>query len=920
MSSNSPSVAARHAAVYAVAPGYSAEDCRAALAGAPWPGPGRLRLWAEPVPAPSDSPAALRRRTRELHGRHGGEGVRLTLLEYADGVRDLVAVTGPGDDGADRLDRAALAALGPARPLAGSGSPSDPGCRAVPVPGLGAGGAMATAWDLTAALLLIAARTRAQDEPVLDVAVHTTDGVRRVSLRVAALDEDQPVSAYRAWVREQAEQTSAQDGGGGPRLALDVDLRPRAVPAVRRLPALHARHPVTVRVTASDADGTPQVHCWTLPGTPADQLPTDFEQQLAVVAHQLLCGDQNLPLADVALHEPAERARILDLGRTPRAADSGPRRIDQLVRDRAERTPDAVALRDPQGEHTWTYGELVDRSDRFAAALRGLGVRPGDRVGVCLDRSAQLVSVLLAVMTAGAAYVPLDPTYPADRLAYTADDAGLSLVVVEDGGKDDGNAFADHATVTLPRLRELAAGQGAWEEPGTVGPDDPAYIIYTSGSTGRPKGVVVPHRNVGRLLDATADDFRLGPQDVWTWFHSAAFDFSVWEIWGALGTGGRLVVVPYWTCRSPEDFRALLLDERVTVLNQTPSAFSRLLPLERAAPTPLALRLVVFGGEPLDARALLPWFDTHPESACRMVNMFGITETTVHVTAQTVTRADALASSQSVGRALPGWSVRVLDTRGRLVQPGCVGEIAVGGDGLALEYLGRPELTAERFVPDPDGEGRLYLSGDKGRQLPDGRLEHLGRLDSQVKLRGHRIELDEIRSVLLTHPSVRAAAVVLTRPTDANGEDATLDAYAVLDGADAREVRRHAARLLPEYMVPATVTPLAELPLTVNGKVDVAALPAPRAAGGELPCVADESAQGTLAAVLAAWHTAFGEQVAAGDDFFELGGNSLRALRVVHLLRDAGLRVDVRDVYRLRTPSALAEAASTAPADAARTA
>ncbi|WP_143343260.1 AMP-binding protein, partial [Crossiella equi] len=263
-----------------------------------------------------------------------------------------------------------------------------------------------------------------------------------------------------------------------------------------------------------------------------------------------------------------------------------------------------------------------------------------------------------------------------------------------------------------------------------------AYVIYTSGSTGRPKGVVVPHRNVLALVAATRPEYALSTADVWTWFHSSAFDFSVWEIWGCLLTGGRLVVVPYFVSREPDRFAELLAAEGVTVLSQTPSAFTQLLTVDHHALSP---RLVVFGGEPLDARVLLPWFDQHPGS--RVVNMFGITETTVHVTHQTLDRSLALAATRSVGPALPGWHLLVLDPEGRVQPPGVPGEICVGGAGVATGYLGQETLTAQRFRWNEHTGSRLYHSGDLGRLRPDGRLEHLGRIDSQVKLRGFRIEL-----------------------------------------------------------------------------------------------------------------------------------------------------------------------------------
>lgn len=925
-----------HGAAHRVPADAGPRQCRRNLANAlnvaPYLTDGALpALWCDPVAGPPGSPLAVRRLAAELDtpiGIGGRSPFRLTLLEYTGGVSDLVVVADAARVDRTRLDEIASAVLygavsrpsGAARPAkgvpAGTPAPAAEAGRqlnadadfAVALPELKSG--PDAAHDLAAAVHLLLARTLAEDQVLLDVT--SADGAHIWA--VSPWDESEPVSAYRARTAglfgpAGAGWSEPRARSAGLRVALDVDVSEQPADLLHYRPPA-GEHALTM-YAEPDGEGGLLLRGWRRPDLLKTWLTDALIRHLAHIVRELTKGDQQRPVADVSLFDRTERRRVLDLGRTGRPRKAEARTLPELVAARAAAAPRTIAL--TEGGTSLDYGELVERAGRFARALRSLGVGPRDRVGICLERSADLVVVMLAVLTAGGTYVPLDPAYPKERLAFTAEDAGLGLVLVDTDGLASEGAFAPGVAVPLDRLRLLAEDTAIAESPlpaATGQPDDAAYVIYTSGSTGRPKGVVVPQRNVAALLNATAADFELGGTDTWAWFHSAAFDFSVWEIWGALITGGRLVVVPYWTCRSPEDFRELLVRERVTVLSHTPSAFSRLLELERGQARLRDVRLVVLGGEPLDARGLTSWFDAHPESRCRMVNMFGITETTVHVTARTLTRADALAATRSVGRPIPGWAVRVLDAGGRLLPPGTAGEIAVSGDGLAHHYLHRPELTAQRFVTDPDDGARLYLSGDKGRMLPDGSLEHLGRLDSQVKLRGYRIELDEIRNVLLGHPSVVAASVVLNRP-EGDEDAARLDAYVVLDGATPAEVRRRAAAALPEYMVPATVTRLAELPLTVNGKVDVKRLPAP-AAPEPAPApgpAAGSPRGGTLAAVLGAWRTILRTDCAPDEDFFDLGGNSLTALRISHSLRDLGVAVSVRDIYRLRTAALLAEQA-----------
>ncbi|XCM30064.1 amino acid adenylation domain-containing protein [Streptomyces parvus] len=833
----------------------------AALAGAAglwWPGDHRRpRLWTESVPAPAVSDTAAGRRAAEARRPVApGHRLRAVLLRYADERREEVAA-GPDlvlTAAGSALDARSLRLV--ARVLRGDLAPDAVTPLAGPLP-----------LDLR-----LDEETR-RLASALALTVGRYEGAAAVRVAVPVTARDRPPYALGAL---DGYAVFAADLSPG-RTVADLSATEPVAPAEGEEPPLS-------ELVAGDGIGPA-----TLPTAPG-ALPVPAHQVLRV-RQQLMTSPPDTPLSLLNPLSEAESAEQRAFG-APLDAPASPLRIDEAFAAQVAARPDAPAL--TAGSTTLSYAELDRRAEVLADGLYAHGVRPGDLVGLCLPRSTDLVAAMLAVLKADAVHVPLDPEHPADRRERTARDAGVRLTV------EDPAALTGHPA-------RPAASRG---EPGS-----PAYVIHTSGSTGRPKGVLVPHANVTALVDAVREDFGLSPDDTWTCFHSAAFDFSVWEIWGALLTGGRLVVVDHWTTRSPEDFHALLVRERVSVLSQTPSAFTQLAAADRVAEEAVGARLVVLGGEPLDARPLLDWFDRHPEDRCRLVNMYGITETTVHVTAATVTRREALAGSRSVGRPLPGWSVRVLDAHGSPVPPGAPGEIVVGGAGVALGYLNRPALTAERFVPDPlDPAGRrLYRSGDLGRLLPDGTLEHLGRIDDQVKVRGFRIEPGEIRHVLLEDPAVSAAAVTVSGGDGNDAAAVRIDAYVVPapgSDEDPGPVRERATRLLPAHMVPATVTVLSALPLTANGKLDPARLPAPGTRRDPVTAPASPHAASPAAALAAVWCDVLGvEAIGPDDDFWDLGGNSLYAIRIGTLARERGLPgIPLRQLYLTPTLGALSEA------------
>ncbi|WP_254077097.1 amino acid adenylation domain-containing protein, partial [Streptomyces pacificus] len=477
-----------------------------------------------------------------------------------------------------------------------------------------------------------------------------------------------------------------------------------------------------------------------------------------------------------------------------------------------------------------SYGELEVRAGVLAARLRGLGVGVETPVGVCVGRSVNMVVAALGVLKAGGVYVPLDPGLPAGRMAFMLGEVGVSLVVVEDAVVPVGPwGVVDLAGVDW-------GGSVGGLVGGVVVPGNAAYVIFTSGSTGRPKGVVVSHGSVTRLVGAAGRGLGLGVGDVWSLFHSFAFDFSVWEMWGALSTGGRLVVVPGSVVRDAVGFLRLLGEEGVTVLSQTPSAFEQLERADRECGVGLALRVVVFGGEVLRGGAVRRWVERHGWDVPRLVNMYGITEATVHVSRGVVGVGDVGGVRTCVGRPLGDVRVFVVDGFGVLCPVGVVGEVLVGGPGVARGYVGRAALTADRFVPDHlsglPGE-RLYRSGDLACWNARGVLEYAGRVDAQVKVRGHRVEPGEVEAVLEGHPGVLRAAVVARADGDGDGVvsgdgdgvgvgGVGLVAYVVAGGGVlvVDELRAFLGRMLPSYMVPRRFVVLEALPLTAQGKTD----------------------------------------------------------------------------------------------------
>ncbi|MEH1828477.1 MAG: amino acid adenylation domain-containing protein [Nostoc sp.] len=632
-----------------------------------------------------------------------------------------------------------------------------------------------------------------------------------------------------------------------------------------------------------------------------------------------IIANPKLRLSELSLITEHEKRQLLLEWNNTKVEYPQQQCIHELFETQVERTPDAIAV--VFEEQQLTYGELNTRANQLAHYLQQLGVKPEVLVGICVERSLSMVIGLLAILKAGGAYVPLDPYYPSERLAFILQDAQISVLLTQQHLIEN---LPQHQTriVCLDRDWESIAQQNSQNLINECTTDNLAYIIYTSGSTGQPKGVLVNHSNVVRLFAATQSWYNFNQDDVWTLFHSIAFDFSVWELWGALLYGGKLVVVPYWLSRSPEDFYKLLLTQQVTVLNQTPSAFCQLIQAEESFTNidKLSLRTVIFGGEALQLESLKPWFERHGDQFPQLVNMYGITETTVHVTYRPLAIADLeVASGSVIGRPIPDLQVYLLDKYQQPVPIGIPGEMYIGGAGVVRGYLNRPELTPDKFIPNPfsnKANARLYKSGDLGRYLPNGDIEYLGRIDHQVKVRGFRIELGEIEAIISQYRAVRETVVVIS---EQSVDSQRIVAYIVPQKEQTLtipELRSFLEAKLPSYMIPAAFVTLEALPLTPNGKIDRKALPIPDTERPELDntFVAPGTPNEKILAEI--WAKVLGiKQVGIHDNFFSLGGDSIRSIQVQSLAREKGLSFSIQHLFQHQTISQLAKVLKTTELD-----
>ena len=620
-----------------------------------------------------------------------------------------------------------------------------------------------------------------------------------------------------------------------------------------------------------------------------------IHKRILYIIEQVLLNP-GLYLKDVSITTPQELNEILNLSETNNCSYPSTKTISQLFEEQVTKTPNNIAIK--YNNSFLTYDELNKKANQLANFLRNLGIKPNDVIGLRLNKSLEMIIAILGIIKSGACYLPIDLSYPQERVSFMLKDSSAKLFLTNNSHKDD-------LDISIPTyLLDITPNNIIYLEDDknltcVNTPDDLIYIIYTSGSTGIPKGVMLKHRNVVRLIKNDHFQFDFNENDIWTMFHSVAFDFSVWELYGCLLYGGKLILIPEHISKDPNKFLELLRNEQVTVLNQTPTYFYNLLDRELLnTESNLNIRYIIFGGEALKPNLVKPWKDKYHFT--KIINMYGITETTVHVTYKELSDSDLLSSNSNIGKPIPTLKVYVMDENQRILPYGVEGEMCVGGLGVCKGYLNRPELNNKKFVRNPYNSNEiLFCSADDAYLTKDGDLHYLGRIDNQVKIRGFRIEIGEIESKLLRHQNIKKCIVLPKK----NGDlDNYLVAYIVADTKlSNKDLKTYIAKLVPSYMVPSYFVFLDELPLTSNGKIDRKKLlsmdisvetnkeyTAPR---NEFETIFQEILQKNLNL----------KNVGIDDNILELGADSLALMRITIELLEKNFIVNIQDIYELKT-------------------
>lgn len=606
-------------------------------------------------------------------------------------------------------------------------------------------------------------------------------------------------------------------------------------------------------------------------------------------------ADESISLSDIDLLTVDSRTELIALNDFTDVSFPNEVTLVDLFERQVANTPDSVAI--VFGDESLTYDEINQSSNKVARLLRDKGVGRNDAVGILMEKNTPVVISMLGILKAGGAYVPIDVNYPQSRIDYIAENSQLRWML-------SSNTHADLVQIEKVEVIMLSEAESISDVSNLAGinqPEDLCYVIYTSGTTGMPKGVMVEHSNLVRLLFNDAFQFDFNSNDVWTMFHSHCFDFSVWEMYGPLLYGGKLVIVSQDDARDPSRYLEIVKEHQVTVLNQTPTAFYSLNKVceDKGVELP-HVRYVIFGGEALAPIKLKRWKALHPQT--KMINMYGITEITVHATYKEIDTFEIENDLGNIGKSIPTGSLYLLDSNLKQVPTGVMGELYVGGEGVARGYMNNPELTNTRFVDNPFKQGtRLYRTGDLAVQLTNGDFEYKGRIDRQVQLKGFRIELKEIESHLIQHELIQDVVVNMT---GSEKDEPYLCAYYMGEKElDVTELRAYLERKVPSYMVPAYFVHLEEIPFTTNNKIDFDKLPKPQVGASEYTYVAPSNERETQMCKI--WSEFLDvNPVGLSDNFFSLGGDSLKAIGLISRINEAfSSSLIIADIYTKPTVS-----------------